>query len=87
MIYQMDMEFTAPILSVIMMFFLILLNLYAWHKVRNWLLVFVIFMFSMIFGVVALSIEIPFTPYFQIFFIIVQLVILFLMSFRVYKYE
>lgn len=64
---------TTPFLSLFFIIFLIGIMLLCYAKFRIMLLVLVIYLFSLIIGVMFLEIDgIPFTPYIQIFFILFQ---------------
>lgn len=63
----------TPALSVFILFFLLVLMLIIHWKIRNWLFELIIFLFSIIIGLISMSNgNIPFTPYLQLFFIILQ---------------
>ena len=71
---------SSPILfmSIILMGILMVLMIYFYSKLRVFLIVLTVFIFSLIFGVNALFITLfPFTPYLQLFFITFQSAIFF----------
>ena len=69
------------ILAIIVMFFLMGLMIFFYTVNRRWIIMLTIFLFSIIFGVIALSqFQIPFSPYFQLFFIIFQSIFFLLVS-------
>lgn len=88
MLLQLDflesIDILLPILSFFLMIFLMLIMLYLFLKYRIWYLILVIELFSLIIGINALGVEgIPFTPYFQILFLIFQTFIFFIACFEV----
>ena len=68
------------------MIILMSIMLIVYLKIENWLIILVIFLFSLIIGALSFSMgDIPFTPYFQMFFIIFQLIIFVITSLDVYR--
>ena len=62
--------------SILMMMIMMILMIYAYKKIRKFLPVLIIFLFSLVFGMSAMSVlGIPFTPWVQLFFILFQLII------------
>ncbi len=87
MIFQL-VDFTdfQPILSFIILLILMILMLVVYLKVRIFLVVLVIFLFSLVIGIGALvESNIPFTPYIQIFFLMFQLSIFITISIEAYQ--
>lgn len=77
-----------PIFAVIIIIFLMLLMVYLYRKVGIWYLSLGILMFSIIIGINSLSFNsIPFTPYFQSFFILFQTIIFLIHSIEMYKFR
>lgn len=72
---------TTMFILIVLMFVMIVLYL----KVRYFLAILLVFLFSLILGVLALEIEIPLTPYFQILFILFQLVIFLITAIEISK--
>ena len=63
----------ASILGLVIM---MILMIYAYKKIRRFLPVLIIFLFSIVLGMMAMSVlGIPFTPWFQLFFILFQTII------------
>ena len=80
-----DLYMLTPVLTIILMIFLLILMIYFYSKTRVFPIILTIFLFSLIFGVYSLEIEnIPFTPYFQIFFLTVQGILFMLTALNVY---
>lgn len=76
------------ILSVFFIIALIGLMLICYLKVRILLVILLVFLFSLIIGVMFLSIEnVPFTPYIQIFFILFQSVFLIITFVEAYNHD
>ena len=76
----------TPFLSLFFILFLIGMMLLCYAKFRVFLLILVIYLFSLIIGVMFLEIEnIPFTPYVQIFFILFQSCIFIVVSIELYE--
>lgn len=73
-------------LSVFFIIALIGLMIICYLKIRILLVILLIFLFSLIIGIMFLSIEnIPFTPYIQIFFIFFQSIILIVTFLEAYE--
>lgn len=76
------------ILSVFFIIALIGLMLLCYLKIRIPLVILFIFLFSLIIGVIFLSVEnIPFTPFIQIFFIFFQFIFLIITFLEAYQHE
>lgn len=64
---------------------LILLMLYLYTKIKEFEPILIVFLFSLVIGVMSLSvIDIPFTPWFQIFFMLFQTIMFLLKAFEYY---
>lgn len=64
------------------------LMIFFYLKKRNWIIILIIFLFSLIFGVMSLSaVDIPFTPYAQIFFLLFQSIFFTLTSIELWERE
>ncbi|MBA7494961.1 hypothetical protein ES702_05539 [subsurface metagenome] len=80
-----DLYMLTPVLTILVMVFLLILMIYFYSKTRVFPIILTIFSFSLIFGVYSLEIEnIPFTPYFQIFFLTIQGMLFILTALNVY---
>lgn len=67
------------IASIILMVLLMILMIYFYVKIRRFLPVLIIFLFSIVIGMVSFSCSyLPFTPYFQIFFMLFQTILFYL---------
>lgn len=76
----------TPVLSLFFIIFLIGLMIFCYLKVRVFLVILVIYLFSLLIGVMFLEIDnIPFTPYLQIFFILIQTIFLIIVSIELYE--
>jgi len=74
--------FIALFILIILMIFMVILYKY----VRIWVVILVLFLFSLIIGVYSLSYEyIPFNPYISILFILFQSIFFLVVSLEVYK--
>lgn len=75
---------TEP-MEVLVTFFIILvlivLMTVLYAKLRVYPIIIVVFAFSLIIGVNSLSLSLPLTPYFQVFFLTYQTIVLFMASF------
>lgn len=79
-------DILTPIFSLLFLIFLMILMIFIYMKVRIWLVILVLFLFSLIIGIYSLSLEyIPFNPYFSIFFILFQSVLFIKRSLEVYR--
>lgn len=67
------------------MVLLLILMIYFYVKVRRFLPILVIFVFSLIIGMASLSSLVPFFPWFNIFFILFQSIIFMLTSLDLYN--
>lgn len=90
MLLQLDtidmFEIIEPILAFFIIAILMLIMVVIYIKIRNFLVITVIFLFSLIIGAISISIgNITFTPYIQIFFIMFQLSIFIITSIEAYK--
>ena len=64
---------------------LVMLVLYT--KLRRFVLITVVFLFSLVIGMMSIQeTSIPFSPYIQIFFLLFQTIIFLITSLRVYQY-
>lgn len=71
----------TPFLSIGVLLVLILFMGYCYMKLRNFAIYTVVFIFSIIFGVSSLELKyLPFTPYLQIFFILIQTTLYLIMT-------
>lgn len=74
------------ILMVIVMLFLLILIIALYLKMRVWLLITVVFLFNIIFAFISFNEKlIPFTPYFQIFFMLISGLIFLITSLEAYE--
>lgn len=79
-------DMLTPFLALFFILFLIGIMTFCYLKMRVFLVILVIFLFSLIIGVMFMSYEfIPFTPYLQIFFIMYQSIILIVVSIELYE--
>lgn len=70
---QFDLIGFYPIMTFFGLIFFFVLMVYCYLKLRIFWLILIIYLFSLIIGVLAVSESIiPFTPYLQIFFLIFQ---------------
>lgn len=75
-----------PFLAVFILIILLVIMLILYLKMRLFLPILVVFLFSLIIGINSMSLEyIPFNPYLSIFFILFQSVIFIETSLQQYK--
>jgi len=75
-----------PFLGVFILIVLMIIMVVLYWKVRIWLAILIVFLFSLIIGINSLSLEyIPFNPYFSIFFILFQSSFFISISLEIYK--
>ena len=68
-------------IEVIIMFGLVAIMLYLFMNAYDWNLILVTHLFSMMIGVLSMAIAtVPFTPFFSLFFIVFQTIILYYAS-------
>ena len=83
---QFDVLGVYPLMTFFALMFLFGLMLYCYMKVRVFLVILVIYLFSLIIGFMALNESIiPFTPYLQIFFLIFQSIIFIIVALEVFR--
>ena len=76
----------TSILSVFILFLIMIITIIVYFKIRIFLIILVIYSFSLIIGMSALSeTSIPFSPYLQIFFLLFESVIFLMTSIEVYS--
>lgn len=77
-----------PLMTFFSLLFLLVFMVYAFIKIRRFLVIVVIYLFSLIIGLYGFSeSNIPFTPYFQIFFIIIQSVFFLTFTLELYYHD
>ena len=85
----MEIMTITPILSVIILFLLMLIMTLFYCKISNkeeFLIVLILFLFSLIIGIDSIKQGIiPFSPYFQFFFLLFQTIIFLFISIEVRK--
>lgn len=75
-----------PFLGVFILIILMIIMVILYKYVRIWLVILVLFLFSLIIGIDSISYEyIPFNPYTSILFILFQSIFFLLISLEVYK--
>ena len=75
-----------PFLVLFVLIILMGLMILIYTKLRIWVISLVIFLFSLIFGMMSISYEfLPFTPYLSIFFLLFQTVFFLLISMEMFK--
>ena len=74
------------ILTFMLLIILMLLMIYIYAKNRRFTIILVIFLFSLVIGMTAFSVEgVPLTPYFQLLFLLFQTVIFILTAIDLYQ--
>jgi len=85
---QFDLLGVYPIMTLFIIVFLFALMLFCYLKIRVFIVILGIYLFSLIIGILALSESIiPFTPYIQIFFLIFQTLIFIIVSIETFQKE
>lgn len=75
-----------PLIEFAVLMGLLVGNMYLYKKLRIWIFILSVFMFNLIFAILSIrSYVLPFTPYIQIFSILIQTLILLLTSLEVRK--
>lgn len=82
MIFQFEIDYLlTPFLVFIILFILMVIMVYLYSKMRVFLPILVVFLFSIAIGITSLSTpNFPFSPYFQTFFIMFQSIFFLLTS-------
>jgi hypothetical protein len=79
-------EWIFPFIEFFFIIFLLCLMGYLYKKMRIWVMILLVFTFSLIFGIISIMrFDIPFSPYIQIFFILFQTIIFLSTSIEVFK--
>ena len=77
----------APFLALFVLIIFITLMILAYYKFRIFLVILIIYLFSIVIGVMSIGInDIPFTPYLQIFFLVFQSIFFIITILELYKY-
>ena len=80
------MNILTPVISLLILIILMIFMIIFFSKKPIFLIILTIYLFSLIIGVAALEIDnFPFTPYFQVFFILFQTVFLLITSIEVFR--
>lgn len=80
-------SFLSPLVSVLIIFFCVGLMLYLYRYADYWLAILCVWLFSVIFGLASIqNFWLPFSPYIQIFFILIQTIYFFQSSLLLYRY-
>lgn len=75
-----------PFLGVFVLIILMIIMVILYKYIRIWLVILIVFLFSLIIGVNSLALEyIPFNPYLSIFFILFQSCFFIVISIETYK--
>jgi len=75
-----------PLFSVIILIILMLIMVSLYRKVKIWLVIFIMFILSLLIGINSLLLDyIPFNPYLSIGFILFQFTFFILISIKLYK--
>jgi len=76
----------SPIVSTFLIIFLMVAMVYLYRYQRFFLLIFIVWIFSIVIGLISIkNFWLPFSPYFQIFFMLIQSVYLFLTSINLFE--
>lgn len=85
MFFQIEMDLLNPLVSTFILILLMAIMIIVYLKIRIWLLVAILFFSSLIIGFMALNVENPFTPYFQMLFLLFQTIIFILTSLQAWR--
>ena len=78
--------FVTPLISLLVLFVLMIIMVALYVKVRVFLIILIVFLFSLVLGSMSLNQgDLPFTPYFQMFFLLFQTMIFMLTTLSVFK--
>lgn len=81
-----DLYLVSPILGTVILILLMLVMVEMYLKMRRFLPIIVVYLFSLIIGMTSLSEgNIPFTPWFQLFFLMFQSAIFIMVSIDLYN--
>ena len=68
-----DLYILTPILTILILFVLMGLMIYFYRKLRVFPIILVVYLFSLVIGTMSIGEGIiPYTPYFQFFFLLIQ---------------
>ena len=77
-----------PFIAIFILIILMVIMVSLYKKVKIWLVIFIMFILSLLIGIYSLSLDyIPFNPYLSIGFVLFQFIFLILISIKVYKYR
>ncbi|MBA7496344.1 hypothetical protein ES702_06944 [subsurface metagenome] len=80
-----DLYILEPILAIFTLVILMVLMIFFYNKKRLYPVILVIYLFSLVIGMAAMEVGyMPFSPYLQIFFLLIQTVIFVLTSVDLY---
>ena len=83
---QFDLLGFYPLMTFFAIIFLFCLMLFCYIKVRVFLVILVIYLFSLVIGITAMNESIiPFSPFLQIFFLVFQSIIFIIVSIEVFS--
>jgi hypothetical protein len=75
----------VPLITVIILFLLMAIMVVLYLKVRVFVIIAVVFLFSLVIGSMSMETSnLPFTPYIQLFFVVFQAIIFFLTTLGVF---
>ena len=76
----------TPVLTIFMLIILMVVMIYFYMKMRIFPVILIVYLFSIIIGINSMTTgDIPFTPYFQTFFLLLQSVFFLLTAQAVFK--
>ena len=78
-------SFGTEVLAALLLIVLICFNIYIYLKVRRWVIIVLCFMFSIIFSVGSFDYNVPFSPYLQIFYILISGIVFLITSMEAYS--
>lgn len=81
----MDTTIVAPLGTIFLLVVLVALMLICFQKFRYFPVIFTLWVFSMVLGVMALNVDLPLSPFIQIFFLVFQSIMFILDVFDVSK--
>lgn len=76
----------TPLLSGLFLLFLFIIMIYCYKKLRIFYIILIIWLFSLVIGMESIvNNDLPFSPYFQIFFMLFQTLIFMQTSFKAFS--
>lgn len=79
-------NFLLPLIAVVVMIFTVIFAIYTYTKIRRVIVILIIWIFAVPFSLMSMNIPwFPFTPWFQLFFMLIITAFLIMLVFEAFK--